>query len=49
MEARSMRGESTDAIVMDDSPTDERGIQEPRQRWVAFSCPCIYQVLPLER
>ncbi|KAM6917274.1 protein dispatched homolog 2 [Lycodopsis pacificus] len=31
MEARSIIGESTDAIVMDGSPTDERGIQEPYQ------------------
>ncbi|XP_054470601.1 protein dispatched homolog 2 [Anoplopoma fimbria] len=31
MEACSIIGESTDAIVMDDSPTDERGIREPCQ------------------
>lgn len=31
MEARSITGESSDAIVMDESPTDERGIQEPCQ------------------
>ncbi|XP_040055307.2 protein dispatched homolog 2 isoform X2 [Gasterosteus aculeatus] len=40
MEARSMRGESTDAIVMDDSPTDERGIQEPRQSEIPAVCLC---------
>lgn len=34
MEAGSIRGESTDAIVTDDSPTDEREIQEACQRWV---------------
>ncbi|XP_071354148.1 protein dispatched homolog 2 [Trachinotus anak] len=31
MDARSIIGESTDAIVMDDSPTDERDIQEACQ------------------
>lgn len=34
MDACSRMGESTDAIVMDDSPTDEREIQEVCQRWV---------------
>lgn len=34
MDACSIIGESTDAIVMDDSPTDEREIQEACQRWV---------------
>lgn len=34
MDACSRMGESTDAIVMDDSPTDEREIQEICQRWV---------------
>lgn len=37
MDACSIIGESTDAIVMDDSPTDEREIQEACQRWVSFS------------
>lgn len=36
MEACSIIGESTDAIVMDESPTDEMGIQEAYQRWVVF-------------
>lgn len=34
MDACSVIGESTDAIVMDDSPEDEREIQEACQRWV---------------
>lgn len=36
MDACSTIGESTDAIVMDDSPIDEKEIQEACQRWVFF-------------
>lgn len=32
MEARSIIGESTDAIVVDDSPTEEKEIQQTAQR-----------------
>lgn len=39
MDACSIIGESTDAIVMDDSPTDEREIQEACQRWVVVFFP----------
>uniref|UniRef100_UPI0037E964A7 protein dispatched homolog 2 n=1 Tax=Semicossyphus pulcher TaxID=241346 RepID=UPI0037E964A7 len=40
MDACSMRGESTDAIVMDESPTDEREIQARRSEIPALSlCP----------
>lgn len=41
MDARSIIGESTDAIVMDDSPTDERDIQEACQRWVVLFFLCV--------
>lgn len=42
MEAGSRIGESTDAIVMDDSPTDERGMQDGCQRWGFISLPLFH-------
>lgn len=42
MEACSRIGESTDAIVMDESPTDERDIQQACQRWVFIFFACCY-------
>jgi len=39
MDACSIIRESTDAIMMDDSPEDERDIQQAGQRWViVFDC-----------
>lgn len=36
MDACTIAGESTDAIVMDESPADERDIREACQRCVLF-------------
>lgn len=44
MDACARIGESTDAIVMDDSLPDERDIQEVYQRW-AFSSLFVSPVL----
>lgn len=36
MDSRSIIGESTNAILVDDSPTEEKEIKQTGQRWVVF-------------